>query len=287
MHSLVRLVPFALALFAAIPAFASKEAYFGFQSQALNATTEDVAMRVDIYGPEYDCPLAGSNRCYQTRVSFRVTPCPPGKPCTNGGYELTYFPATTPAINLTLDRGQTYTFTGTVRSSVGAQNQVLCSIKCVSDDNIQGATYTPARIFIPPTWEVVQDHIEGNLMWVNVRILNPNLDGPCSGGFAPCIAEHYVHVAITPCPVEASWGDGCGSAYFTPVETVFHVALEIGTTYTISGAHHTFGLAGELHGGCVPSGCEYDDVAVDKVVTTSPVATQPSTWGAVKSMYRN
>jgi len=124
-------------------------------------------------------------------------------------------------------------------------------------------------------------------MWVNVRILNPNLDGPCSGGFAPCIAEHYVHVAITPCPVEASWGDGCGSAYFTPVETVFHVALEIGTTYTISGAHHTFGLAGELHGGCVPSGCEYNDLAVDKVVSTSPVATQPSTWGAVKSMYRN
>src|SRR5262245_58746641 len=179
MRSLVRFVPLFVGLLAAVPALANpaynKTGYFGFQSLALNATTEDVAMRVDIYGAEYDCPLAGSNRCYTTRVSIRVTPCPPGKPCTNGGYELTYFPATTPTINLTLNRGETYTFTGTFRSSVGAQAPMTCTIKCVIDDTIQDATYTPTRIFTPPTWDVVQDHVENDLLWVNIRLLNPNL----------------------------------------------------------------------------------------------------------------
>jgi len=40
------------------------------------------------------------------------------------------------------------------------------------------------------------------------------------------------------------------------------------------------------NGPCAVPACTFAETTADKVVTASPVATRPITWGAVKSMYK-
>jgi hypothetical protein len=289
-HSLVRFAPFALALFAAIPAFAdvTQPAKFELRTGGTTPTTETVVVKVNVYENGGECPNAGPNPCILRMITIHVTPCPIGSPCINGAYEFTYVGYSQYTTLLTLERGQKYTFTGQVSSNLGLPEAGPCNSICTFLQPITTLEYTGGQDPPPPTWDVVQDHIENNLMWVNVRLLNPYLTGPCTSELGPCTGLQSARLNITPCPVQIlNWGQGCGSAYGAPVETVFHVALEIGKSYTISGGQHTYGLTEELHGGCVESGCEYDNPAANKTFDATLVATRPITWGAVKSMYRN
>jgi len=266
----------------------AQPAKFELRTGGTTPTTETVVVKVNVYENGGECPNAGPSPCIFRLITIHVTPCPIGSPCVNGAYEFTYVGYNQYTTLLTLERGQKYTFTGQVSSSLGLPESGPCNSICTFLQPITTFEYTGGQDPPPPAWDVVQDHIENNLMWVNVRLLNPYLTGPCTSESGPCGGLQSVHLNITPCPVQIlNWSAGCRSVYNTPVETVFHVALEIGKSYTISGGQYTYGMTEELHGGCVPTNCEYDNPAANKTFDTTLVATRPITWGAVKSMYRN
>ena len=290
MRLIPRFAPLLLGLCAAGPAFAGIAPTIDVQILSTNATTEDVAVTVPLHRTTTaDCPAAGPNQCLRTRISLRVVPTPIGLPDTNGGYNVTYFDETLP-IDFTLTRGQAYTITSQVKFDVGKPAPGgVCNIQCTFNADIQASyTATPfPPVHVPPTWDVTFDSSDGNVMFATIRMVNFNNN--CSTG--DCISNE-VYGQIVPCPVDAPC-DGAGVFQFHfnptfnsfPTETL-HVAFQIGTTYTISGLHRAIGLRNGLHAGCEEPVCEIDDPAPDKIISPTPVATRPISWGAVKAMYR-
>ena len=293
MHSLVRFVPFFLGLLAATPALANVYPYIIVQSVELGATRESVLLSVDIVRIGGDCPSAGSTWCVQDRIALRITPTPPGLPTTNGGYETTYFPDITPTRSFQLNRGTTYTFTAHLRRDIGKPAAGgSCDVQCIWENDADAVTYTPDPILALPTWAVTPDHVDGNVLWVNIDLAGANLTNTPCALTHPCSTWERTYGTITPCPLDMTgvlYEAICdaGKFYFeTLTGSTVLTALQIGQVYTLTGGHSTQGFRAESHGACVEPWCTFNENAPANIITASPLATQAITWGAVKSMYR-
>jgi len=145
MRLLLRFAPLLVGLFVAVPAFAeiTSAPQFAIDPISSGPTTESVELRTLVFQLGGTCPEAGTPQCIKTRISFRITPCPPGAACTNGGYEETYYPETSHARYFTLNRGQEYTFTGHVISDVSARPNLTCSniIRCTFEQDVLTKKY--------------------------------------------------------------------------------------------------------------------------------------------------
>lgn len=293
MRSLIRLAPLVLGLFAAAPAFANINSSIVVQSVSLGVATENVLLRVDIVRVGGDCPTAGDTWCVSDRVKLRIVPTPPGLPTTNGGYETTYFPDITPTRSFILTRGTTYTFTAHVRRDIGKPAAGgSCNVQCIWENDADAVTYASTPVLAPPTWAVTADHVDGNVLWVKIDLVGANLTNtPCvlSG---VCGTQERTYGAITPCALDMTgtlYYNECqeGKFYFeTLTGATVLAALEIGQVYTLTGGHSQQGFRAESHGACVEPFCTFDEKTATITVPTTPLATRPVTWGAVKSMYR-
>jgi len=295
MRLLLRFAPLLVGLFVAVPAFAeiTSAPQFAIDPISSGPTTESVELRTLVFQLGGTCPEAGTPQCIKTRISFRITPCPPGAACTNGGYEETYYPETSHARYFTLNRGQEYTFTGHVISDVSARPNLTCSniIRCTFEQDVLTKKYTPSASVVPPVWDVLFDSTDGNVSWVTIKMTGLNTNNSCSQSVA--CSSHEIYGLIVPCPVDVegysgAWCSGpAGFSFHLSSQGTIHAALQVGHTYTISGSHTTVGLTAEMgNGPCAVPACTFAETTADKVVTASPVATRPITWGAVKSMYK-
>ncbi len=165
-------------------------------------------------------------------------------------------------------------------------------MKCVWEADAVG-TYTATPIPPAPTspeWEVVPVSANGGVVTATIRLINPNLVNVCSNS-SDCDRD-YMNGSITPIPLSYS---GPVSFSESPLQLLFNgdvgatltVQMVVGFTYIINGNHYTHGLGSDLHGGpCFTLDCSWNEDLPVKTFNASPVATQPITWGAVKSMYR-
>src|SRR5690348_8443578 len=118
----MRTIAIAMVLSTCLTGSASAAYYLSLYRHAVGPASEQVYVSVNQVGVGYSCPKPVA--CASTMGTLRVTPCPPGLPCTNGAYESTY-DLKWGSVGTTLDLNfeTTYTFQFHVLSQYGYDTQ--------------------------------------------------------------------------------------------------------------------------------------------------------------------
>jgi len=256
----------------ALPNRTRAEASFLIAPTSITATT--VGVKVTVVVPNYVLFVPSNDFRQQQTSTIRVEPCPLGLNCPGGFYEIVTGPNN--SADLFLDLGQTYTFSGTYNSAPIATKQYRAQL---------------------PTWDVTPVATNADTVWVDVQLMNSNVDQSwCVTQSGACAYYFETFYEITPCPLAIAsrpndmaiyCNNGTMSFGDWPVRSdKQRFALSPGITYTIAGFADVMGLYREQGGNCAVPGCGYREQAIELTYTAPTLRTTASTWGKVKALYR-
>lgn len=148
-----------------------------------------------------------------------------------------------------------------------------------------------ASLVVPLTvhaaaWDVSVVSTNLDTVWVDVRVTGLIDPSPCLAQTHCAEVWNDVFCNITPCPLRPSDCDENIGVYTLNPSGYVRVPLQNGIEYTISGYYLVVTTERDSHGNCAVEACRYSEVPPDKIFKATPLAVQPITWGAVKSMYR-